>query len=93
MSPTQRSLKYMRDKGYLCDVVEKWIPGANIRKDLYGFADVLCVKNTTFRDGEPPIVVVQSTSHSNISARVKKIMESQNLPIVAGAGIMVVVHG
>lgn len=85
MSPTQRSLKFMRDKGYLCDVTEKWIPGANIRKDLYGFIDVLCV-------GEN-IVGVQSTSYSNVSARVKKIMESPNLPIVAGAGIMVVVHG
>ncbi len=84
-SPTQRSLKLMRERGFLCDVTEKWIPGANIRKDLYGFIDVLCVGGN--------IVGVQSTSYSNVSARVKKIMESPNLPIVAGAGIMVVVHG
>lgn len=99
MSPTQRSLKLMRERGFLCDVTEKWIPGANIRKDLYGFIDVLCVddmpKGGKF-DGVVPkyaIVGVQSTSYSNVSARVKKIMESPNLPIVSGAGIMVVVHG
>lgn len=95
-SPTQRSLKLMRSRGYLCDITERWVPAANIRKDLYGFVDILCVSPKMGFEGEgcsPPIVGVQSTSYSNVSARVKKIMESPNLPIVAGAGIMVVVHG
>ncbi len=82
----------MRSRGYLCDVTEKWIPGANIRKDLYGFIDVLCICEPCV-DNPHGVVGVQSTSYSNVSARVKKIMESPNLPIVAGAGIMVVVHG
>jgi hypothetical protein len=26
MTPTQRTLKYYRDKGWICEVVERWIP-------------------------------------------------------------------
>lgn len=42
MSPTQRSLKLMRDRGYTCAVVEKWNHHVKIRQDLFGFGDVLC---------------------------------------------------
>lgn len=84
-SPTQRSLKHMREAGYLCAVVEKWNPHAMIRQDLYGFIDVLCVK------GED-IVGVQSTSGSNVASRVTKITEHDNWPLVCKA-IRVIVHG
>jgi carbonic anhydrase len=85
-SPTARSLKVMRERGYLADVVEKWIPGANIRKDLYGFIDILCIK-----DNE--IVGVQSTSGDNVAARCTKIAEHPNVDAVRKAGIKLVVHG
>ena len=85
-SPTQRSLKLMRDRGYLCEVTERWNPFAKIRQDLYNFVDVLCIK-----DGET--VAVQTTSYANVSARVKKINELDTSAVVRSAGWKIVVHG
>lgn len=84
-SPTQRTLKHMRDAGYLCAIVERWNMHAKIRQDLYGFIDVLCVK------GED-IVGVQSTSGDHVAERVTKITEHANWPLVCKA-IRVIVHG
>ena len=44
-SPTQRSLKLMRERGYLCEITERWNPFAKIRQDLFHFVDVLCIKD------------------------------------------------
>ena len=85
-SPTQRSLKLMRDQGYLCEITERWNPFAKIRQDLFNFVDILCVK-----DGKT--VAVQTTSYSNMSARIKKIQELETYPIVRSAGWEIVVHG
>lgn len=76
----------MRDRGYLCEVTERWNPFAKIRQDLYNFVDVLCIK-----DGET--VAVQTTSYSNISARVKKIQELETFPIVKSAGWKIIIQG
>ena len=86
-SPTQRSLKLMRERGFHAEVVERWIPGANIRRDLFGFGDVLCLGD----EGE--LVLVQSTSDSNVAARVKKIADSPLVGRVRKAGIRIVVQG
>lgn len=85
-SPTQRTLKHMRDLGYFADVVERWIPGANIRRDFAGFIDVLCL-------GDGEIVGVQATSGSNVSARINKIANHENVDAVRKAGIRIEVHG
>lgn len=86
-SPTQRSLKYMREKGFHAEVTEKWVPGANIRRDLWGFVDILCLGDS----GD--LVGVQSTSASNVAARITKITESPLLDRVRKAGIRIFVHG
>jgi ribosome assembly protein YihI (activator of Der GTPase) len=39
-SPTQLSLEKLRADGYLAEVVERFVPGANIRKDLWGWVDI-----------------------------------------------------
>ena len=88
MTPTQRTLKLMRERGWIAEVTEKWIPGANIRKDLWTFCDVLCLHPES---GE--ILAVQTTSASNISARVRKIQECELTPIVRKCGIGIHVHG
>ena len=85
MSPTQRSLEHLRQTYPLVQVVEKWIPQAKRRVDLYGIADVLAVGDD--------IVAVQTTSASHVSERIAKITESPALPILRKAGIRVVVHG
>src|SRR5215475_11295037 len=43
-SPTQRSLKLMRDRGYLCAVTERWNAFKKCRQDLFGFIDVLAIR-------------------------------------------------
>jgi hypothetical protein len=69
VTPTARSLKYGRDRGYLIEVVERWIPQARRRKDLFGCIDLVAL------DGRPGCLGVQATSGSNVYARVKKIHE------------------
>lgn len=88
MTPTQRTLKLMRERGWIAEVTERWIPGANIRKDLWTFCDVLCIHPES---GE--ILAVQTTSASNMAARVKKISECELTPIVRKCGIGIHVHG
>lgn len=86
ISPTQLTLKLLREDGWTVEVVEKWIPGANIRKDLFGFIDLVALK-----DGQT--LGVQATSYSNISARVKKIENAELLSAVRKASWQVWVIG
>ncbi len=85
-SPTQRSLKLLREQGWTAEVVERWIPGANIRKDLFGFVDILAISGNE-------TLAVQCTSYANVSSRVKKIAESDLVGIVRDAGWEIQVHG
>lgn len=85
-SPTQRSLKHLRKLGYLAEVTEKTIPRVFIKKDLFGFIDILAI-----RDGE--VLGVQATSGDNVAARVTKIANHDNVGAVRKANIRIVVHG
>lgn len=85
-SPTQRSLKLMRERGYTCAIVEHWNQWSRQRNDLFGFLDVLCL-------GDNEVIGVQTTSYSNISARCKKIAEHENVAAVRKANIRIIVHG
>jgi hypothetical protein len=86
-SPTQRTLAEMRKRGYqLVAVTERWNAFAHIRQDLFGIVDVLCI-----RDQE--ICAVQTTSYSNVPARVNKITEHASTPILRKAGVRLLVHG
>ena len=68
ISPTQRTLKLMRSEGYTCAIVEHYNQWANIRQDLYGFIDIVCL-----RGDNRGILGIQTTSTGNINARIKKI--------------------
>jgi hypothetical protein len=85
-SPTQRSLKVLRDRGYpLVQVVERWNGFARKRVDLFGIVDVIAVG--------PDIVAVQTTSASNMASRIRKVTESDALGHLRKAGIRFLVHG
>ena len=86
MTPTQLTLRKLRKEGWQAEVTERWNPFARIRQDLYGFVDVLGV-------GEKGTIAVQTTSDSNVSARVKKIAEHDNVAAVRKAGWIIEVHG
>lgn len=42
-SPTELSLKLLRSQGCTTEVVERWLPGANIRKDLFNVIDLIAM--------------------------------------------------
>lgn len=85
-SPTQRSLAYLRDEGYVAAVVERWNPHARVRQDLWGFIDILAI-----RDSET--LGVQACSGSDVSKRMHKIAESELVGAVRRAGWRIHVHG
>lgn len=88
MTPQQRSTNLLREEGYLVEVVEqiKRIPGKTWRVDLFGFADLLAIR----RD---EVLLVQVTSRSNVSSRIRKIEDAPTLAPVREAGIRIEVHG
>jgi hypothetical protein len=86
VSPTQRSLKYLRDQGYTVAIVEHWNYFAHKRYDLFGFADLMAIR-------ENEVLLVQVTSGTNVSARVKKITDNEHISAVRKSGMRVEVHG
>lgn len=85
MTPTQRSIAYLKAEGYTVAIVEHWNHFARIRQDLFGFIDLLAI-----RKGET--LAVQVTA-SGVSARLKKIMDHPNLPVVRDCGWKIEIHG
>jgi hypothetical protein len=84
-SPTQRSLAYMREQGFFCEVTEHWFKRR--RHDLWGFCDILCLR------GEGEVVAVQTTDSTSVAHRAAKIRGHENTPKVLAAGIQIEVHG
>jgi hypothetical protein len=87
MTPTQLSLRHLTAQGYTAAVVEKWNSFARVRQDLFGFADF------EGQDVGEPVTLIQTTTASNTSARVKKIMENATAKAWTAAGHKVIVHG
>lgn len=86
-SPTQLTLRHLRDAGWpLVEVVEHWVPATRRRKDFAGFVDVIAV-------GPDGTLAVQTTSDANVAARVRKIAESPNVAALREAGWAIHVHG
>lgn len=95
MTPTQRSLAKLRADGWTVCVVEKWIPatpagykGRILRSDAFGFGDLLAAKV-----GVPGSTLVQTTSGSNVAARIAKIKGIAEAGIWMAAGNRIEVHG
>jgi len=68
LSNTQRTMKALRDEGLPCEIVEKWIPKANVRKDLFGIIDILAVGGQA-----RGIIGVQSTG-KDFDGHLKKML-------------------
>lgn len=86
VSLTPRSKAYLEAQGWLVEVVERWIPRTNTRKDLWGFGDILAI-----RPGETLLVQVTSTAHQ--ANRIDKIANHPNVGAVREAGWAIHVHG
>lgn len=79
--PTERTLKYLRSQGYHAQVVEKWNPFAKIRQDLFGWIDIVAVNPALHG-----VLGVQTTSYSNMSARMTKARGNPALQAWLNAG-------
>ncbi len=88
MSPTSRTLQLLRRQGYLAAVVERWIPQANLKADLFGIGDVLGV-----HPRDRTVLLVQCTSDGHVADRLKRIQARPELPRLLQAGVAVEVWG
>ena len=73
MTPTQRTLRALRDRGLVCAIVEKFNRYAGphgIRQDLFGIIDVLAL------DPECGVIGVQSTGQ-DFAGHVRKLTEER----------------
>lgn len=85
-SPTKLTLRDLRRDGYTAAIVEFWNPHARVRHDLFGVIDVLALRGDE-------TLAVQATSGTNVSARVRKIAESEHIAAIREAGWRVEVLG
>ena len=85
-SPTQRSLKLLREAGFTVAVTERWNQFAKVRQDLFGFVDLIAMAPHL------GIMAVQTTSGDNASARVAKILNEPRAGIWLASGGKIVVH-
>ena len=86
VSPTQRSLKHLREAGYDVEIVEKWNMWSRTRRDLFNMFDLLALHP----DGT--LVGVQVTSTAHVAERIAKL-EANPLLAVWAKKNTAVVHG
>jgi hypothetical protein len=86
VTPTARSLKKLREEGWVPDVVESYNAFTKRRKDFFGIADIVALK-------DKETLAVQATTDSNISSRVRKIEDAEHVDAVRKAGIRIEVWG
>src|SRR6267378_421208 len=70
MSPTARSLEWLRERGWSARVVERRNPFTHKLSDVFG-ADIVAIHRA-----QKVTLWVQATSGANHNARVKKCMEN-----------------
>lgn len=88
MTPTQLSLKKLKEEGYHAKVVEHWNPFAHIRQDLFGAIDILSVKAT-----EQGCLGIQATTTGNMNSRIAKATALPAIRAFVSAGNRFVVWG
>lgn len=87
MTPTQRSLRHLREAGWTAHKVEHWNAFARRRVDAFGWGDILACHPLQ------GIALVQTTSGANLSARIKKAQSIGALVAWVTAGGKLIAHG
>jgi len=88
-STLARSLKLLRDEGWIAAKVEHWNPFAKIRQDLFGFIDIVALSmSTDYEDGQICGIQVVNT---HLPEHITKIRENKAAQawIACGAGIII----
>ena len=81
MSPTERTLRWLRKQGFVADVVERRLPHAFITKDLFGCIDIVALK-----EGWKGAYGLQVTSASHLQERIRKILAEPRAKLWVEAG-------
>ena len=68
MSPTERTLRWLRKQGYTADVVERRLPHSFVTKDLFGCLDIVAIKA-----GSLGVLGLQVTSAAHWAERIAKV--------------------
>jgi hypothetical protein len=68
MSPTARALAQLRKDGWLAEVVERFIPGARVRRDLFGFIDIVAMHHA-----HVGLLGIQVTTTGHMADRLAKM--------------------
>jgi len=94
VTPTQRTLAYLRKQGMQVGILEHWnphVPPHGIRQDLWGFGDLLCTRTVNASDEYATFFIVQCTSGANHSARRLKILgiPEARVWVENGGGILI----
>ena len=93
MSPTQRSLAWLRRRGCLAESVERYVktPQGGFRRDLFHFADIAALE-----PDRPGVLFVQACRTDDQATRLAKIRSAKvwpNVERVLAAGNRVRVMG
>lgn len=86
--PTQRSLNLLRERGYTVYVVEHFNAFAKVRRDLFGFIDIVAL-----HPDKKGILGIQTTTSSNLAARITKAQALPAYSLWLDAGNVVEFHG
>jgi len=86
-SPTSRTVQELKRTGWTAQIVEKWIPQAKRRVDLFGVGDVLAI-----REGQAPLMV-QTTTGDHVAARILKAKAEPRLVLWLRCGCSFEVWG
>jgi len=87
VSPTARSLRLLRQWGYVADVCERFIAAIQRRRDFLRIGDIIGAHKVH------GFLMVQATSASNVSARLKKARGVIAMRTWLAAGGKFEVHG
>ena len=87
-SPTQRSLKHLRDLGYTAQIVEKYNMFAHVRQDLFGFIDIVAI-----HPDKMGVFGIQTTTQKNVSTHLEKIKNNPIHRLWIETGNKLIVHG
>lgn len=87
-TPTTRSLELLRSEGYTVAITEHWNAYARIRQDLFGFIDLIAIK-----EGVSGVLAIQTTTAAHVSARFEKIAGNPVLKVWLLSGNKIEIHG
>ena len=88
LSPVSLTLRLLRRRGFLCDTTERWVPKANVRRDLFQAFDVVGLHPDV-----RGVLGVQVTVLRCLSARVRKLRSLATVAAWLASGNRVELHG